>query len=412
MSMKKLFLFFALAGMVAACGSSGIAPLEFETYEKEANVDDPESPPSELMLKFDIPKGEGDLQNKVTEGIREIIKQSEVGTALGQSMGGSLKEIADGFADYFAKGETEPAFYNLEILHGFQNQHAITFHVIDGIYMNGGPKEFNKVVRLSDGHLMTAEEMFTITENQVKELVKQFGDDDQKELADLMEEGGYWLAPDTLGCKLIFQNGSHFFNYVDIPLKDIAPYLTEEGGVLFEVPADAQQKPTENPEVVDEVIQEVKDYALDNGKLGPVEIGKNIADLPEAVEGLYDKSEHKKEVHESDMEDDWTEEYYIFTKDGKEVFRTDVEGKKIVSVVLLEGASSIKTSDGFYVGCSAQELFKAKKMQWENYFEGNVFATSGHYTYLVNSDDLVNTDIPEKASDFKSTAKVIRIIYR
>ena len=105
--------------------------------------------------------------------------------------------------------------------------------------MNGGPREYRKVVRLSDGHLMTTEEMSSITEDQVKELAKKFGDDDQKELVELMEENGYWLAPDTLGCKLVFQNGSHFFQYVDIPLNDIAPYLTEEGRKLFEVPADA-----------------------------------------------------------------------------------------------------------------------------------------------------------------------------
>lgn len=155
-----------------------------------------------------------------------------------------------------------------------------------------------------------------------------------------------------------------------------------------------------------------EEFLLDKGKLGPIEIGKNINDLPKSVEGLYDKSDYKKEVHESDMEDDWTEEYYIFSKDGKDIFRTDVEGKKITSIVLLADASFIKTSDGFYIGSSAQELFKAKKMQWENYYEGDVFATSGHYTYFVNSDDLVDTDIPQKASDFKSTAKINRIIFR
>lgn len=155
-----------------------------------------------------------------------------------------------------------------------------------------------------------------------------------------------------------------------------------------------------------------EEFLLDKGKLGPIEIGKNINDLPKSVEGLYDKSDYKKEVHESDMEDDWTEEYYVFSKDGKDIFRTDVEGGKVISIALLAGASFIKTSDGFCIGSSAQELFKAKKMQWENYYEGDVFASSGHYTYFVNSDDLVNTDIPRKASDFKSIAKINRIIYK
>ncbi len=162
------------------------------------------------------------------------------------------------------------------------------------------------------------------------------------------------------------------------------------------------------------LIDDAKDeeFILDKGKLGPIEIGKKIDDLPNSVNGLYDKFDYKKEVHESDMEDDWTEEYYVFSKDGIGIFNTAVEGHKITSIVLLAGASFIKTSDGFCIGSPAQELFKAKKMQWENYYEGDVFASSGHYTYFVNSDDVINTDIPEKASDFKSSAKINTIIYR
>lgn len=153
-------------------------------------------------------------------------------------------------------------------------------------------------------------------------------------------------------------------------------------------------------------------FVLGNGKLGPIQIGKSISQLPKSVTGLYDKFVYKKEVHESDMEDNWTEEYYLFTKGGKTIIRTDVEGKKITSIVL-EGASSfIKTAEGLYVGYSAQELFKKKRMEWETYYEGTTFATNGHYTYYVNSDDVPNTDIPSKASDFKPSAKIMRIVYR
>lgn len=269
--MKKLFMFVAMAGLFAACGGEGVVPLEFETYEKEADASSMEMGPSNMILRLDVPKGEGDLQNKVTEGIREIIRQSEVGTALDQPTDVSLKEIADGFATYFAKGEAEPALYDLEISHGFQNSQAITFHVIDGIFMNGGPREYNKVVRLSDGHLMTTGEMFSITEDQVKDLVKKFGDENQKEMVDLMEEGGYWLTPDTIGCKLVFQNGSHFFQYVDIPLNDIAPYLTEEGRKLFEVPADALASIQLAPEKKKEE-QEVVKAETRRGDLGIFEL--------------------------------------------------------------------------------------------------------------------------------------------
>ena len=44
-------------------------------------------------------------------------------------------------------------------------------------------------------------------------------------------------------------------------------------------------------------------FVLGNGKLGPIQIGKSISQLPKSVTGLYDKFVYKKEVHESDMED-------------------------------------------------------------------------------------------------------------
>ena len=42
-------------------------------------------------------------------------------------------------------------------------------------------------------------------------------------------------------------------------------------------------------------------FVLGNGKLGPIQIGKSISQLPKSVTGLYDKFVYKKEVHESDM---------------------------------------------------------------------------------------------------------------
>lgn len=166
---------------------------------------------------------------------------------------------------------------------------------------------------------------------------------------------------------------------------------------------------TEKEESIESKTEE---FVLDNGKLGPIQIGCSISDLSDSVDGLYDKFTKKKEVHENDMDGEWTEEYLLFTKDGKAVIRTDLEGQKINSIVLEEGSSFIKTSEGINVGFAAKALFKMKKMQWETYYEGTTFATSGHYTYYVNSDDLQNTDIPTKASDFKSSAKIMRIIYR
>lgn len=156
-----------------------------------------------------------------------------------------------------------------------------------------------------------------------------------------------------------------------------------------------------------------KTFTLANGKLGPIQTGVRFANIPATYAGLYDKYTYKKIEHESDMEDDWTEEYYQFTKAGKNVFRVGVdESKKITGITLQEGSTSIvKTSEGFYVGYPARTLFTKKPMQWSTYFEGTPFAMSGHWTYAVLDSDLNNTDIPYKVSDLKPTAKLYTISY-
>ncbi len=148
------------------------------------------------------------------------------------------------------------------------------------------------------------------------------------------------------------------------------------------------------------------------GKLGPVEVGKAMPSLPASVEGLYDNFGHKKEEHEDDMDGAWTEEYYLFTKDGKEVFRANIYEGKVNSIRLLSGSSFIKTPDGISVGSSARVLFNKVPMEWGTYYEGETFGTNGHFTYYVSSDDLIQTDIPHKADHFKPDAKVVGIVYQ
>lgn len=156
-----------------------------------------------------------------------------------------------------------------------------------------------------------------------------------------------------------------------------------------------------------------KTFTLTNGKLGPIQAGQRFANIPVTYAGLYDKYAYKKIEHESDMEDNWTEEYYQFTKGGKNVFRVEIgEGKKIVGITLQEGSSSIvKTQEGFYVGYSARTLFTKKRMEWETYYEGTSFATSGHYTYHINTDDVIGNEYPTSVNQIKPNAKVCMIVY-
>lgn len=156
--------------------------------------------------------------------------------------------------------------------------------------------------------------------------------------------------------------------------------------------------------------QEVKEFVLTDGKMGPIKRGAAASTFPKQVEGLYDKFETKKEEF-YDNEETYTVEYVLFTKVGKPVFRASIDEGKVAFITLLEGSSNIKTPDGIYVGYSARELFKKKKMEWETYYEGDVFASDGTYSYSVSSDDLINADIPQTASDFKANAKVTKITY-
>ena len=147
-----------------------------------------------------------------------------------------------------------------------------------------------------------------------------------------------------------------------------------------------------------------------NGKLGPVAVGSPVANLPQQVKGLYDKVEHKTEEHEDEMDGAWTEDYYLFTKDGKPVFRVNLDGGKVFSIRLLEGSSFIVTPGGYYVGMPALNLVNRVRMRWETYYDGEVFATKDNFTYYVNSDN-INGDVPTKVEDFKEGATISGIVY-
>jgi len=153
-----------------------------------------------------------------------------------------------------------------------------------------------------------------------------------------------------------------------------------------------------------------KSFVIANNKLGPIQIGMSKSKLPASFAGLYDKFDYKEET-KADMDGEWTEMYLRFFKGGKEIFRAFLgDDKKISSIRLMKGSSFIKTPDGFYVGYSARQLFQKKKMEWGTYYMGEVFASNNSYMYYVNSD-YVLTDIPNKASDFKSNATISAILY-
>lgn len=152
-------------------------------------------------------------------------------------------------------------------------------------------------------------------------------------------------------------------------------------------------------------------FVFNNGILGPIQAGKSIANVPKSFGGLYDKYIYEKKQC-ADMDGEWTEDHYYFYKNGKKVIDVWTEDKKISAITLLPGSSFIKTSDGFYVGCSARDLFNKKRMKWATYYDGFTFASSKKTTYYINSGDLIgNVETPSRATQIKANAKIARIVY-
>ena len=162
----------------------------------------------------------------------------------------------------------------------------------------------------------------------------------------------------------------------------------------------------------DDDMDEETSFVLGNNKLGPLSLGQTVASLPESVDGLYDSYKYDKVEIENEMEGSWTEEWCYFYKDGKEIFKAYAEGKKLGSFVLEEGSSFIKTTEGYYVGYNARELFSQKRLSWETWYTGTTFARDGQFEYHISSDDITGgNEIPTRVDNIRETAEIVQIAY-
>lgn len=154
---------------------------------------------------------------------------------------------------------------------------------------------------------------------------------------------------------------------------------------------------------------------------GPIELGSPFGGFPDSVEGLYDSCESYEEVHEGNSDSEgyegdefistWTEKYWRFSKEGKEIFRVYVERAKITRYVLLEGSKHIQTVDGIYAGMPIRELYEHKPdLAWESdELSGDFTAWNNNFVYGVQSSDIAEGKFPQSADDFKADA-VLRSI--
>ncbi|MBQ9232207.1 MAG: hypothetical protein IJ190_13665 [Prevotella sp.] len=262
--MRKTLL-FGIACLLAACGGNSFSPIQFEKFDEQVSVTSPEGGIAGMTLSVDIPVGEGEVQNRVAEGIRTIIKESQVEEELKQPVEGPLKDVCKNLVDYFQKaittGEYDPAgalAFDLMVECEYQNDQAVFLHVTDGVFGNGAPSECYKIIRLSDGHLMEDAEVASVPVDDLMKLIQKYGDKDQKDIDEGWLMDYTYLCPIADSCKVLYLYGSHFWNTITVPMGDITGFLTEEGKVLLGVKDGLTSKPENAKKDEEQEVQEDK----------------------------------------------------------------------------------------------------------------------------------------------------------
>ena len=209
----------------------------FVPYEVTDETNNSWGAPAGITVKIDVPQGD---QALVDTAICHIVNESFVAEQLGQPIGETLQQLVDNCVESFKEAVAKDEFGGsmeclLLVESDYQNTECVVFHVTDGIYANGGPREYDQVVRLDDGHVMAQTDMIGISPDVLKDIAARFASDDVKDV--LWLEDGYFLSPCAEGAKLLWPIGSHFTGECIIPLAEIEQYLTEDGQKLFTAPS-------------------------------------------------------------------------------------------------------------------------------------------------------------------------------
>lgn len=207
-------------------------PIVFDEYEIEDG--------GNYMITIDIPHGNGEREKNVTKGIREIIAQSKLGKEVGKPSEGTLDEVMEDYherynkyaEEYVKQPDTPHApMCELTIKSCFQNEACVTFFVFDGIYFMGSPDYYQSIVRLSDGHVVSQQELVNISISDAKKLIEKYYKDD---IMPVYLEDGYWFSPSSGdSCRVVWAVYRNGWGETTIPLSEMEPYLTEEGMKLF-----------------------------------------------------------------------------------------------------------------------------------------------------------------------------------
>ncbi len=316
----------------------GVSPIAFETYEV---MDD-----DGYHTSIDIPKGDGEKEQNLTAGIREIISQSDLGKEIGLPSDGSLQEVMSDyqkryhqFAKDYCRNNQAPSApeCEFELTSIFQNEASVTFAVADAIYFNGSPDYYNKVVRLSDGHVMAQEEMVSASMDDLVKLIEKYVGDDMP-ISVYSLEDGYWFSPSSGdSCMVVWPVSRAVQGKALIPLSDMEPYLTEAGKELFmakplKMPEKTQSVPN-NPDVGSESSEDVGENDLEVEYESEESNTGLVVDLPEGT------TEYVGDMVGFPIE-------FTIHKNTKEgVLRADYRNVKYSTTMKLEG-ESLPADDG------------------------------------------------------------------
>lgn len=210
-------------------GNKGIA---FETYEVMDNIE----------VTIDIPQGNSEREQNVTKGLREIIASSEMcgRDVIGAPIEGTIQEIiADcnrryqTFADNFMRRSDAPAppVCQLFIESVYQNKACAVFQVDDGVYFNGSPDTYFRIIRFADGRVMKQGEMVFISKEEVEALAKKYNDEENG-LPVYLDDGYSILPAANDSCRITWAMG-HGYGEAMVPLSEIESRLTDEGKEIF-----------------------------------------------------------------------------------------------------------------------------------------------------------------------------------
>lgn len=232
--------------------------ITFSTYMRQETAQDPEGVNATISLGIDIPKDNNDLAMTVTDIIKLLMGRSEIANEIGSPIDGTLYDICEDYLKRFQKGISNESLYSgciyqLEIQHIFHSTDYIVFRVADGIYGNGGPNEYDVVFRLSDKHQMKPNEMYNLSNSQIKKLIQKYAGSEIRSYVNIddLYNVEAQIVPYTTGCRLHYNAGSsHIFDVIYFPLEEIEPYLTEEGRKVFAGCGTDDEDTNEQDEVI------------------------------------------------------------------------------------------------------------------------------------------------------------------